>query len=175
MAVYYSDLITPSSANTTLDSQHRAPVGLSHARTRTSVASITAMPLTTDVVRMITLKSGDRLLKLELSSDGGSTAGAVNVGLYLAGDAHDGAVVDADLFASAQTISSALDLTDVFDEAATLAGVDRGKTLWELAAIGAGSDTEDPFVQYDITIVPSTTFTVADSELTLVATYMAGD
>jgi hypothetical protein len=175
MTAYYSDNIADSSANTTLVAGYRPSAGIKHARTRVSTARVSGLLLTTDIARMITLQSGDRLLKLELTSNGGSDAGAVNIGLYLSGSAHDGAVVDADLFASAQTISTAIDLTDVFNESAVLDHTDRGKTMWELAAVGAGSDTIDPLVQYDIVIVPSTSFTTTASILTLIATYMAGD
>jgi len=175
MTAYYSDNIAVSTANTTLVPGFRPTVGIKHARTRTDTARISALLLTTDVARMITVQSGSRLIKLELTSNGGSDAGAIDIGLYLTGSAHDGAVVDVDLFASAQTISTAIDLTDVFNESAVLDSTDRGKTMWELAAVGAGTDTIDPLVQYDITIVPTTSFTTTASILTLIATYAAGD
>jgi len=182
MSSYFSDLLaergSSNEAATAVVSGFKAAVGNSHARLRKSVGRANTADSTgfqtTDTVRMVTLKSGDRLHKLELTADGTATAGAVNVGLYLSGAAHNGAVVDVDLFASAVTISTELDLTDVFAESTTLDGVDRGRTLWELAALGAGSDTVDPLVKYDFVIVPSTNFD-DDTELTLVATYTAGD
>jgi len=175
MSTYYSDNIAVSTANTTFVPGYRPTAGIKHARSRISTARISALALTTDTVRMITLQSGDRLLKLELTSNGGSDAGAIDLGLYLTGSAHDGAVVDVDLFMSAQTTSTAIDLTDAFNESAVLDHTDRGKTMWELAAVGAGTDTIDPLVQYDIVIVPTTSFTTTASILTLIATYMAGD
>ncbi len=175
MSVYFSDNLAAAAANTTLVTGFKASVGIRHARERTSVARVTSMALTTDTVRMLTLKSSDRLLALELASDGGSTAGEVNIGIYLTGAAHDGAVVDVDVFAAAQSVATEIDLTDIFVQATTLDGVDRGKELWAIAAVGAGTDTEDPRVDYDIVIVPSTSLSVAVSELTLVATYTAGD
>lgn len=151
--------------------------GVGHGRIRYKRATITGLPLVTtpDVLRFFSMRSGDRLFELLLSSDGGSTAGAVHIGIYLAGTNHDGAVVDADLFASAQTISTALDRTDVWTESTTLDGTDRGKALWEQAAVGAGTDTSDPDVVYDICATVSTSFTVADSELVLEAYYTSGD
>ena len=177
MAAYYSDLITDPADNTSLSKYYKAPVGISGARTRTSVARATGLFLTTDVVRMASLHSSRQLLHIGIGADGASTAGAVNLGLYLAGTDHDGAVVDVDLFASAQSVASALDpwAADGFVEATTLGGVDRGKKLWELAALGAASYTEDPDVMFDICIVPSTSLTVAASELSLWLTYTAGD
>lgn len=179
MATYYSDLIGADGDNdTTLPAVTKInSPGSSHGRVRYKRASVTAMPLTTDTVRMMTMRSGDRLRSLTLSTDANSTAGAVNVGLYLrGGPSHGGAVVDADLFASAvDTTTAALDQTDVLVEAATIVGTDRGKTLWEMAALGDGTDTSDPVVEYDIVITPSTSLTVADSILVLEAEYVAGD
>lgn len=178
MSVYFSDNLAVSTANTTLVGGFKATVGIKHARMRVSIARISALALTTDTIRMITLKSSDRLWKLQMIANGGSAAGAVDVGLYLAGSAHDGAEVDADLFASAVTISSAIDFSDagsdVFDES-DLAGTDRGKAMWALGAIGDGSDTSDPNVAYDIVITPSTSFTTTVSIITLFATYTSGD
>ncbi len=176
MAVYFSDNIADSSANTSLGVGYRATVGVRHARTRTSIARVTALALTTDVVRMITLRSSDRLLSLELATDGACAAGAVNVGLYLSGSAHDGAVADADVFATAVTVSTETDLVDIFDENTLLDGVDRGRTLWEIATLGAGTNyTSDPIVNFDICLVPSTSLTTAAAELTLKAVYTSGD
>jgi len=176
MAAYYSDLIANPSDNTALGVAYKASVGVSHARTRTSIARATGLFLTTDIVRMISLRSGDRLLSLELATDGACTAGAVDVGLYLAGEAHSGAVADADLFASAMVVSTETDLLDCFVESTTLDGVDRGRTLWEIATLGGGTNyTEDPFLLFDIVIIPSTSLTVAAGELTLKAVYTAGD
>jgi hypothetical protein len=104
--------------------------------------------------------------------------GAVNVGLALSGDNHDGAVEDADLFVSALVTSTAKDpwAVDSFAESGTLAGVDRGKTMWEIATLGAGTNyTADPGVNFDIIVVPSTSFTVTADEITMIAYYTAGD
>ena len=100
----------------------------------------------------------------------------LNLGLYLAGENHDGAVQDVDLFCSALDISTAaIDRTDALVEAATLAGTDRGKTVWEQLAVGAGTDTVDPEVWYDVVGVPSTSCATADTTIVLEAYYTAGD
>jgi len=179
MTVWYSDHYGADGDNDTSIASPPVvvPVGIKHGRVRYNRATITGLPLQTapDVLRFFTMKSGDRLLELLLSSDGGSGAGAIDVGIYLAGTDHTGAVVDADLFASAQAISTAIERTDIFNESAVLQHEDHGKTLWALAAIGAGSDTVDPEVLYDICGTVTTSFTTTDSILTLEAYYTAGD
>ncbi len=176
MATIFSNLITDSADNTTLVTGYKADVGVSHGRGRISVGRVKYLALTTYVLRMIKVKSSDRLHTLELTCDGASAAGAVDIGLYLTGAAHDGAVADANLFATAITVSSALDLTEAFVEASTLGGVDRGRTMWEIATLGGGTNyTVDPNLNFDIVIIPSTSLTTTASELTLKATYTAGD
>ena len=98
----------------------------------------------------------------------------VDIGLYLTGTAHDGAVADANLFDDAADCATISDSVDVFG-LATVLGADRGKTMWELATLGGGTNyTVDPNLEFDITLVPGTNFD-ADTVLTLVATYTAGD
>lgn len=179
MATYFSNLIAASTANTTLVEGFKAPAGIANSRLRKKVGRATTADSTgfqtTDVVRMVTLKSTDYLHTLELTADGTATAGAVNVGVYLTGTAHDGAVEDADMFATAVTISTELDLTNVMTEGTLVDGVDRGKQMWEIVNLGSGETyTADSRVEFDITIVPSTNFD-DDTELTLTAVYTAGD
>lgn len=176
MATFFSDNLADPTDNTDLGVSFRASAGIKHARTRTAISRVTALALTTDTVRMVTLRSSDRLLGLELATDGGSTAGAVNVGLHLAGSAHDGAVEDADMFATAVVVSTETDLVDIMTEGTLIDGVDRGRTMWEIATLGAGTNyTEDPHIDFDITLTASTSLSVAASELTLKAIYTSGD
>jgi len=176
MTAYFSDNITGSGANTTLDTQYRAPVGIRHARERVAIARCTGLFLTSDVVRMITLKSSDRLLSLGLATDGACNAGAVDIGVYLTGTAHAGAVEDAETFSQAVVVSSETDLIDIFDEMSYCDGVDRGRTMWELVTLGGGTNyTVDPNVEFDICITPSTSLTTSPAELTLQAIYTSGD
>lgn len=94
--------------------------------------------------RMVRLPSRARVTKVLLSADGDPTAGAADVGLYLE---DDGSVEDADFFASAQALTSALDDEDVTYESAVVAPEDRGKQLWEQLG-----ESEDPNVMYDIAL-----------------------
>jgi len=183
MATRYSDHFSTSGDDgDSLDMQVRAAAGISHGRVRYKRARAGGLFLTTDTVRMMTFKSSDRLLELWLTTDGGSTAGAVNVGLNLSGSNHDGAVIDANLFATTLTTSTITTRTNILGEAGSaliaVAGEEaiEGQTLWEIAAAhGGGSDTSDPMTQYDIVITPSTSFTVADSIVTMEAYYTSGD
>jgi len=179
MSVWYSDHY---GADGTSDNSIASPpnvvsVGVKHGRIRYARATLTGLCLDTEVMRYLTLKSSDRILEIMISSDGGSTAAAANYGVYKAGNAHDGAVLDADLFASAQALSTAIARTDIFNESAVLQHEDRGKQLWELVVVGADPDsyTADPQILMDICGVVSTTFTDAVSITTLEVYYTSGD
>lgn len=178
MTIFYSDHFEPTAGSeiSTLDNQHRPSAGIAGAsvyRDRARVSLSTAF-LVADEARLFSLPSGARLIELFVTGDGGSTAGAVNIGLYEAGkvESHDGPVIDADLFASALVTSAAIARVDEFDEAGTLGDFDRGKRLWELAALGAGTYTEDPFEKWDVTLTATVAFTVAATELVVEAYYV---
>lgn len=82
------------------------------------------------------------------------SAGAGDIGLYKPA-AEGGAVVDADFFASAQSLAAALVATDVTYEsaaAATNMGLSQAeKAIWEVLGL-----TVDPKVQYDVAITLTT-------------------
>ena len=180
MTVWFSDHFGTDGVDdiTIADPVKVISAGIGHSRLRYKRAELSSLALlaTPDVLRFFTLKSGDRLHQLMLSSDGGSGVGAADFGLHLKGtSAHDGAALDADLFATAQAINSALNQVSIFSEATTLLGADRGKTLWALAAIGGGSDTVDPMLEYDFTATVTTAFTTTNTILVLEALYTSGD
>jgi hypothetical protein len=175
MADWYSDHFGADGSN---DNSQEVPKNkvdgtLIRGRKYVKRAVMVGMPLITEIVRMMSFRSGDRLYKLELFASGG-TAGAMDIGLYLAGNAHDGALVDVDLFASATTGASTIDGTDVFDESTNLIATDRGKFLWQLADKGAATYTADPFVTFDVCFTVTTSFTTADATLMLIAEFTAG-
>lgn len=147
--------------------------GVNHAKVRYKRAGFTGMPLasSSDVIRWFTLKSGDRLLELMWSSNGGSSAGNLDFGLYTYAATHDGAVLDTDLFGSAVDVKTAAQRTSCLIESAVLQHEDVGKTLWEMYAVGAGSDTVDPAITYEIGSLVTTDFATADSILVLEAYY----
>jgi hypothetical protein len=74
------------------------------------------------------------------------TTAATDIGLYRT-EKDGGAVVDADLFTSAQVLTSALNGTDVLHESTVFSLANSGKELWD--ALGL---TSDPSVFYDVTM-----------------------
>lgn len=132
-------------------------------------ARIRSLSLTTDTMRMIRgMPSNARIWELNVSDDNAAAAGAAyDIGVHDI-EANGGAVVDQDRFATAQAKNA--NHVDVFNEVTTpLKNSDRGKFLWELLGL-----TVDPQKQYDITITPSTSFTAAAMQVTLIAKYTLG-
>ena len=165
-----------------LDTQRRASAGHSHARVRRTVAqvSIGTVAGDGDQVRMLTLKSSDILHSVLFSTNGAGTAGEADLGWYLTGSAHDGALASA---ASVDAMSSS---ALVFDTAGTprvdkiLAGdygaSDMGKRVWELINVSdAATYASDPGGTFDLTMTMSETMTGTVTLVTLEALYTAGD
>lgn len=104
------------------------------------------------VYRLARVKSGARISQVLLSCDAISSC-AGDIGIYDITSVNSGAVVDADFFASAQSLASALVNADVTHEAdAADAGAGFGhadveKPLWQ--ALGL---TSDPGKLYDIAV-----------------------
>lgn len=157
--------------------------GYSHSRVRETYSVIDVTATSSDRIVFGLFKSSDRLIELRVSSDGGSTAGAIDVGLHsvsFANGTMELTAVDADLFEDAFTISSAVAYpgTDIFAARSTPFVdpiTERGITFWEFAAAGAASYTEDPGLTFAVTATPSTDFTVANSEIGCLVKYVAGD
>ena len=124
-----------------------------------------------DVLRWFSLNSNDRPIHLYGSSDAdwGATT-SFNMGLYLPGGNHDGAVVDEDLYASAVDWSGAIARVDYLTEAA-LADVDRGKRVWEHLGL-----TEDPVLEYEFafTFASNPSATAAEVEMFFEMIYVSG-
>jgi len=109
----------------------------------------------TSVYRLAQVPSNARISEILLTAADFTTAGAINVGLHRT-EMDGGAVVDADLFASAIDLSggpySNLDITR---EAGTTnwALANAENALWQ--ALGL---TRDPGIDYDVTATISTNF-----------------
>lgn len=102
--------------------------------------------------RLARVKSGDRISRVLLSCDAITTC-AGDVGLYDVASVNGGAVIDADFFASAQSLATALVNQDVTHEAdAADAGAGFGladveKPLWQALGLAA-----DPNKYYDVVV-----------------------
>lgn len=106
-----------------------------------------------DVKRFVRIPSRARIVAVEiantdLDSNGAPTL-AADVGLY---DISDGAVVDADFFASAITqLQAAAGFTDVTYESAVVTVANRLKKVWEQLGL-----TSDPKKDYEVALTYTT-------------------
>lgn len=103
-----------------------------------------------DILRFVPVRSNAVVRAVFLYCDAVSTAGAINLGLYRTTD-DGGAVVDADFFASAQVVTTALVRSNVAHESGVYNIDDLDKPLWE--ALGL---TEDPGIWYDVAATVTT-------------------
>ena len=149
IAVAYAVVNTKSTVVTNGDA---TPVDLSAAylsngRLRESVGTLEAVSgdSIASVYRLARIWSGCRVSQILLLCDAITTC-AGDVGLYKT-TADGGAVVDADLFASAQSLATALIGTDVTHESGVFGVEAIEKRLWE--ALGL---TTDPKIWYDIAV-----------------------
>lgn len=95
--------------------------------------------------RMVRVWSGWRVSDVILDCDAITTC-AGDVGLYRTA-ADGGAVVDADFFASAQSLATALNSQNVTNESGVVDIANKPKRLWEMLAL-----TADPGVWYDVAV-----------------------
>ncbi len=158
------------------------PVGIKHARVRHQSAQIIVPALTDladgDIIRLFDLRSSDRLIELFFSMDAnwGATA-TFDIGLYLKGANNAGAVVDANLFSTADDWQNAQARVDVLTDG-TLDDWDRGKQLWELVnAVTASTYAADPQVLFTVAVTATANITqvVGAVEFLCEATYVDGD
>lgn len=105
-------------------------------------------------------------IRLQISAADATTAGAINLGVYDTAE-DGGAVVDADLFASAFDLASGpYDHQEVTFESGEYTYAESITPLWE--ALGL---TEDPQKEYDIAYTISTTFNGGPTAIKLAVSY----
>lgn len=97
----------------------------------------------TDTVRLLSIRSSDRLHWMAISAVSGLSIG-IDLGIWSQGALHDGPVIDADLFMSAVTITSAARV-EALTEAGNVTDEQRGTPLWEM--LGLSTDSK---ISYDI-------------------------
>lgn len=97
------------------------------------------------IYRMLRVNSNDLVAQLLLSCDAITTC-AGDVGLYKT-LADGAAVVDADFFASAQSLAAALSNTDITRESGVVTVANMEKPIWQ--ALGL---SEDPQIKYDVAV-----------------------
>lgn len=149
MALRKSTLATNATATPVVKTN---PDELGQVRNFGTTYTITASDTTSDVVLLFPVPTNLAVRALLFSTDGAATAGAGNFGLYTLNAAGDTATaVDADLFASAQAITSALARSDITGESGVLTINERFAPLWEV--VGASAD---PGGWYWVSYVPTT-------------------
>jgi len=155
MAVYMSDAIgADGTGDTAVEIGRRFNPGRFGSSLKIARAAVTVDSADGDVFRFFTLPSGARIWHVYFACTDSGTTGVIDIGLHKAGTAHDGAVIDDDLFATAVVTTTAAPgvvRVDVLLESTTLVEADRGKYLWQLADAGAGTYTTDPFEDWDFT------------------------
>ncbi len=98
------------------------------------------------IYRCFRVKSSDLLSKLVLDNASWGAACTADIGLYKTAK-DGGAVVDADLFASAVDMNAANRGLDVLRESGVITVANMEKRLWELAGLSA-----DPNLDYDVAL-----------------------
>lgn len=104
--------------------------------------------------RLARVKSNDIVAMLLLACTA-ITSAAGDIGIYKTAE-DGGAVVDADFFASAQSLATALTHTDVTFESGEQTIAEAQKPLWEALGLSA-----DPQIEYDIAITLTAAATAA--------------
>lgn len=99
-----------------------------------------------DEVRLATFRSNDRPIAIYITTNNGFSSNS-HCGLYYKGFAHDGALIDVDLFGATVLTSGQLTRTELFEFSSTVDSEDRGKPFWQLAGL-----PEDPLRQMDLAL-----------------------
>lgn len=136
MALYLSEWATNAYAQPNV--RQNAGEGVGKPYSKGSAFTLTTDHDAADVIALFPIPSNLVINQLLLSTDGAATAGAADIGLYTLNEAGDTATaVDADEFASAQAITSALLDSDVMAEAGTTTIDERYKPIWEVLGLSA--------------------------------------
>lgn len=121
----------------------------------------------TSVYRFLRLPSNARVSQIMLSAADATTAGAIDIGLYQTAD-NGGAVVDADLFASAVDLASGPYLNaDQTFESGQYTFAESQQPLWQVLGL-----TADPGIEYDLAATVTTTFNGGPTSIRLAARYV---
>jgi hypothetical protein len=132
-----------------------------------SVATTSATQTANDTVRLVRVPSNARISQVLLGAADATTAGAINIGVYQT-EANGGAVVDADLFASALDLTGGpMNNLDCTFESGEYTFAESALPLWQVLGL-----TTDPKRDYDIVAQVSTTFSGGPTSLALKVRYV---
>lgn len=144
----------PSQTNST---QASTKVATGRVKESIGVIAVANGDSTGSVLRFFSLHSSWRVSSL-LASCTAITGAAADIGLYDLPTRNAGAVVDADFFASAQSLASALDGTNVTRESGLITVDKLEQPIWKLLGLAA-----DPGVWYDVAATLTADATAAGS------------
>lgn len=153
--------------STAITNRDSTPSILSNAsvaggETKEAVGVVEVLPTddANSTFRFAQIPSNARISQVLLSCDDSGTAGAMDIGIYKATQ-DGGQVVDANHFATAQSLATALVSSDV-THASGVYGIEKSELpLWK--ALGL---TEDPKINYDLV---GTVTTAVETQATVVA------
>lgn len=150
MATVNSTWITNAVATPKVATNSNKSVG--QAFSAKSVATVSATIPSGDIVRFVRVPSNARIDAVLLSTGDAVTAGAIDIGVYQTAD-NGGAVVDADLFASALALTGGpFNNSDQTFESGQYTYAESALPLWEVLGLSA-----DPNREYDIAATVTTT------------------
>lgn len=117
-----------------------------------SVATVSATQASGDTIRLVRVPSNARIDAVLLTTGDATTAGAINIGVWQTAD-NGGAVVDADLFASALALTGGpFTRSDQTWESGEYTYAESCLPLWQVLGL-----TADPVREYDIVAEVSST------------------
>lgn len=137
-----STVVTNSAANPLVLSKAQIARGrVMHAR---GVCVVPASASIASKFRFFRVKSNDMVNRLLLDCVALGVGCLMDVGLYQTPE-NGGAVVDADLFASAVDVAAALRSSDITTESGIITVANMEKSIWELLGLSA-----DPQIEYTV-------------------------
>lgn len=140
VAVSSTPITNATATPVVLNKANVARARLLHSR---GICAVASGDSTASIYRFTRIRSSDMIVSVTLSAPGGVT-GSMDFGLYkTAGDG--GAVVDADFFASAVDLSTAVRNSDITFESGVVTVANMEKRVWEALGLSA-----DPRLEYDV-------------------------
>lgn len=132
-----------------------------------SAATVSASQAQNDTIRLVRVPSNARISQVLLSTGDATSAGAINIGIWQTTE-NGGAVVDADLFASALALNGGPFLnSDQTFESGEYTYAESAKPLWDVLGL-----TTDPKRDYDVVAEVSTTGNGMDTTIALKVRYV---
>lgn len=134
--------------------------------TAKSVATVSATQAQNDTIRLVRVPSNARIDAVLLSTGDATTGGAINIGVWQT-EENGGAVVDADLFASALALTGGpFNRSDQTFESGEYTYAESALPLWQVLGL-----TKDSNREYDIVAQVSTVFADAGTTMVLEVQY----